>query len=123
MAIEGAEARHLALHGRRRYGPALPSLAGAELGNELGQLGVRDLERRVAVPLQPDPELLEVGAVGLERVARQAPLELEVREEVEDEIAERTRRGMRRGGGHRPSRSARASALLGRASRRSAADA
>ena len=37
-------------------------------------------------PLQEGPELQQVGAVGLERVARQAPLELQVGQEVEHQL-------------------------------------
>jgi hypothetical protein len=43
------------------------------------------------VPLQEPPVLEQVGAVGLERVARQAALELEVGEEIEQQVLERAR--------------------------------
>ena len=43
----------------------------------------------MAAAAQPLAELQQVGAVGLERVARQAALELEVGEEVEQQVLER----------------------------------
>ena len=46
-----------------------------------------------AAAVQERAELQQVRAVGLERVARQAPLELEVREEVEHVVLERARLG------------------------------
>ena len=59
--------------------------------DESAQLGVSDRERIVAAAPQPVAELQQVGAVGLERVARQAALELEVGEEVEQQVLERVR--------------------------------
>ena len=52
-----------------------------------------DVQRVVAVGIQVGAELQQIGAVGLQRVARQASLELEVGEEVEHQLLERARRG------------------------------
>src|SRR5205823_14787750 len=82
VAVEGTQAGDLALDGGRRRRPPSPLLPGAELRDEVRELVVADLQRREVVLRQPGPELLEVGAVGLQRVARQAALELEVGEEV-----------------------------------------
>ena len=47
---------------------------------------MRDAEGVGAARLQMAAELLQVGAVGIERVARETALELEVGEEVEHEV-------------------------------------
>ena len=49
------------------------------------------LEREgvAARPLQVGAQLEQVGAIGLERVAREPPLELQIGEEVEHEVLER----------------------------------
>src|SRR4051794_10183693 len=85
MAVERAQAGDLALE-RRRLGRRLAVAAERELGDEPGQAGVVERERVAARAPQPVAELEEVGAVRLERVARQAALELEVCEEVEHEV-------------------------------------
>jgi hypothetical protein len=87
VPVEGAQAGDLALQ-RRRLGARLALAARRELGDELGEPGVVELQRIAARALQPLAELQEVGAVGLERVAREPALELEVGEEVEDEVLE-----------------------------------
>ncbi len=86
VAIERAQAGDLALE-RRRRDRRLLAVARGEAGDEARQVGVRDRERVAAV--QVVAELEQVAAVGLERVARQAALELEVGEEVQDEVLER----------------------------------
>ena len=48
---------------------------------------VADLQGIEAAPLEELPELEQIGAIRLERVAREPALELEVGEEVEDELA------------------------------------
>jgi len=70
----------------------------AEVDEDLGVEGPAGLDdlaqapdgRRVELVAEEErAELQQVGAVGLERVARQAALELEVREEVEHVVLER----------------------------------
>jgi hypothetical protein len=85
MAVEAAQAGGLALERRRGRGRAL-AVAGGQRGQELGDLGVPDLDRADAALLQEGPELEQVRPVGVQRVARQAPLELEIREEVEHQV-------------------------------------
>ena len=85
MAVEGAQARDLALE-RRGLGGRLALAAVGELGDELREPGVVEAQQVAPGPAQPLAELQEVGAVGLERVAREPAFELEVREEVEDEV-------------------------------------
>ena len=85
MAVEGAQAGDLALQ-RRRLGGRLAVAPVGELGDELGEPGVVERQRVAPGPAQPFAELQQVGAVGLERVARQPALELEVGEEVEHEV-------------------------------------
>ena len=95
VAVEGAQAGDLALQRRRldraggrrrRWRARTRSRRGrrgrAPSGSRPGALEVR-------------AELQQVGAVGLERVARQAALELEVGEEVEHEVLERLGSGRR----------------------------
>ena len=85
MAVEGAQARDLALQ-RRGLGGRLALAPVGELGDELGEPGVVEAQRVAPGPAQPVAELQQVGAVGLERVAREPALELEVGEEVEHEV-------------------------------------
>ena len=87
MAVEGAQAGDLALHRGVGHGRALAVTAG-ELGHEGGEVGVLELERVLARLLQVRAELQQVRAVGLERVAGEPALELEVGEEVEHEVLE-----------------------------------
>jgi hypothetical protein len=99
VAVEGAQARGLALQRRRGDGRAVV-VPGGELGGEGGEVGVGDGERVEPAAAQPGAVLEQVGAIGLERVARQPPLELEVGEEVEQQVLERLRPGRRRRDGH-----------------------
>src|SRR3954447_25081592 len=85
MAVEGAQARDLALQ-RRGLGARLVAAALGELGDELVEPGVVEVEGVAPRALEPVPELQQVGAVGLERVAGEPALELEVGEEVEHEM-------------------------------------
>ena len=102
VAVERAQAGHLALdRGRGDRGPA--GLAVGQLGDEFRELAMRDLQGADPLPLQEGAVLGQVRAVGLERVARQPPLQLQVGQEVERQVGERPRRGrMDGGGGHAP---------------------
>jgi hypothetical protein len=88
VAMEGAQAGHLALQ-RGRGHRRLLTVSGGQRGDEAGEVGMRDRER--VAPVQVRAVLQEVRAVGLERVAREPALELQVREEVEHEVLERFR--------------------------------
>ena len=78
VAVEGAQAGGLALQRRGRDGRALVA-AGGELVEEAGEVRrARRRARRRPRALEVGAELQQVGAVGLERVARQPALELEV---------------------------------------------
>ena len=101
VPVEGAQAGDLALQRRGRGGRASLPAAG-ELVREGGQVGVRDVQRIVLRAREPLAVLQEVGAVGLERVARKAALELEVGEKVEQQVLERLRCGRRSDDGHGP---------------------
>jgi hypothetical protein len=54
---------------------------------------VTRLQRVDPDAVEVGPELEEVGAIRVERVARQTALELQVREEVQDEMSEGPRPG------------------------------
>jgi hypothetical protein len=69
--------------GGRRRGAAAGS---AERGEEVLDLRPLRPNRRQAVLVQEPPVLEQVGAIRLERVARQAALELEVGEEIEQQV-------------------------------------
>ena len=99
VAVERAQAGGLALDRRGRDGRALRA-AGRQLGEKAGELGVAERRRVEAVAREEVAELQQVGAVGLQRVARQAALELEVGEEVEHVVLERARGGCWAGDGH-----------------------
>jgi hypothetical protein len=92
MAVEGAQARDLALQrgGRRRLAILV---AGGEVGDEVREVGVGGDQRVRVGAAQVCSQLLEVRPVGLERVAREAAFELEVGQEVEQEVLERLGRG------------------------------
>jgi plasmid stabilization system protein ParE len=90
VAVERAQARGLALDRRRRDGRALRP-AGAQLREEAGQLGVPERRRVEVLAREDGAELQQVGAIGLQRVARQAALELEVGQEIEHVVLERAR--------------------------------
>ncbi len=66
--------------------------AAGELGDERRQVGLRGLLGAQAAPLQKGAELLQVGAISLERVARKPALELEVGEEIAHQALGRARR-------------------------------
>jgi hypothetical protein len=97
VAVEGAQAGGLALQ-RRRGDRRAVVVALREVGEEAGEVRVLGVEDVDALALEVGPELQQVGPVGLQRVARQAPLELEVAEEVEDVVLE----GADGEGGHGP---------------------
>ena len=82
VAVEGAQARGLALQRGGRHRRAALA-AGRQLGQEGAEVGVLDVDDVDAATAEEGPELQQVGAIGLERVARQPALELEVGEEVE----------------------------------------
>jgi hypothetical protein len=97
VAVERAQARRLALQRRRRDGRAVAALL-AQLLQEAGEIRVLGIEHVHPAASEVEAELQEVGPVGLERVARQPALELEVCEEVEHLVLEAGRR--RLGDGH-----------------------
>ena len=84
VAVERAQAGGLAVDrgGRRRRA----AVALGQLGEEVADVGGGGDRRLGAAGLEEAPELEQVAAVRLERVARQAALELEVGEEVEHEV-------------------------------------
>jgi hypothetical protein len=88
MAVEGAQAGDLALERGRRHRRAILG-PGRQVGDEVGQVAVAGLQGVLAGLTQVGAELEQVGPVGLERVARQAALELEVGQEVEQQVLER----------------------------------
>ena len=65
-----------------------PAVAGREVGEELGDVGRPHRERVGFVRGEELAVLEQVGAVGVQRVAREAALQLQVGEEVEDEALE-----------------------------------
>ena len=65
-----------------------PALAGRQLGEEVGDVGWPRRQRVELVRGEVLAVLEEVGAVGVEGVAGEAALELQVGEEVEDEALE-----------------------------------
>ncbi len=82
MPVEGAQAGHLAPErGRRRRCRPF-----GELGQERRQIPMARLQGAHPAALEEGAELEEIRAVGLERVARQAPLELQIGEEVERQM-------------------------------------
>ena len=78
VAIEGAQASELALKRRR---------GGREGVQKPGEVAVTCREQADIPILQEGIELEQIRAVGRERVAREAPLQLQVRQEVEDQPA------------------------------------
>src|SRR5271157_6523212 len=92
MAVEGAQAGHLAPERGRRRGRR----SFGELGQERRQIAVARLKRAHPAAVEEGAELEEIRAVGLERVARKSPLELEIGEEVERQMLDpEPRRGLR----------------------------
>ncbi len=64
------------------------AVAGRQVGEEVGDIGPLGL-RGAAVALGQEGAVLEqIGSIGRERVVRQAPLEFQVREEVEHQRLE-----------------------------------
>ena len=99
VLVEGAQASGLAVDRRRRAGG--PPLPRRQLGEEVGDVGAARLQRIPFVGGEVFPVLEQVGAVGVEGVAGEAPLQLQVGEEVEDEgleagLGARFGRGARR---------------------------
>jgi hypothetical protein len=98
VPVEGPQARGLALQrrgGRRR--PAVRPTRG-QLVQEARQLGVAGLERVDLLAREVGAVLQQVGPVRLERVARQAALELQVGQEVQQLVLEAGRPAGRDGG-------------------------
>ncbi len=87
VAVERAQARDLALQrgGRHRRLAVAPV---GQLGHERRQVARSDLERVAVAAGQEHPELLQVGAVGLQGVARQAALELQGSQELQGQVGE-----------------------------------
>ncbi len=85
VAIEGAQARHLA----RERGRRSRRRRKRQLGQKRGKVAVAGLDGAQAAAVQELAEREQVRAVGVERVARQPPLELEIGEKVEEEMLER----------------------------------
>jgi len=99
VTVERAQARDLALErGGRGSRPLVVS--GRELGHERRQVDAGRRERVDGAPRQEVAELLQIGAVGLQRVARQPTLQLEVGEEVERQFGDAASRSTDLGGGH-----------------------
>ena len=86
MTIEGPQRGGLALDGRAGGGRAAVPLR--QLGQEIGDVSRRCVLGRPAAPAEEHAELEQVGAVGLEGVARHAPFQLQVGEEIEHQLAE-----------------------------------
>jgi hypothetical protein len=94
VAIEGAQAGGLAADGGRRApGAAAVSLrvrgdSRRQVGEEVSDVGALDRGRGAPAGADEGAELQEVGPVGVEGVAGQSALELEVGEEVEHQRLE-----------------------------------
>ena len=65
-----------------------PPVAARQLGEEVRDVRGLGVLRPTSALRQEGAELEQVGTVGLQRVARHPPLELEVREEVEHQLLE-----------------------------------
>src|SRR5437588_1872040 len=87
MAIEGAQTGDLARKRGRAHGRPLIR-SGGEPGEELGDVTVAGGGGLQAPAIEEAPELEQVRAVGLERVPRQSPLQLQIGEKVEDQWAD-----------------------------------
>ena len=86
VLVERAQAGGLAVDGRGRAGRA--AVAGRQVGEEVCDVGRPRLQRVEAVGGEVLPVLEEVGAVGVQGVAGEAALQLQVGEEVEDQALE-----------------------------------
>src|SRR5206468_1660558 len=64
-------------------------VAARQVGEEVGHVGARGGDWRHVARVEEAAVLEQVGAVGLERVARQPALELQVRQEIEHQVLER----------------------------------
>jgi hypothetical protein len=89
VAVEGAQRRGLAVDGGGRGARAV--VAGHQAGQVVGEVGAGGVEDGQSPLGEEAAHLQEVGAVGLERVAREAALELEVGQEVEHQMLEHRR--------------------------------
>src|ERR1700710_2600807 len=91
MPVERAQAGDLAL---RRRGRERSSIAPSRhLGDEVGQIGRDNGQRIEALPGlaaagEERAELLQIGAVGLQRVARQPTFELQRPEELKRQLGQ-----------------------------------
>ena len=88
VLVERAQAGRLAVDRRRRARRALVTVAGRQLGEELGDVERRRVGRADVALGEKAPVLEKVGAIGGEGVVGQPALELEVGEEVEDQRLE-----------------------------------
>src|SRR6476646_5396835 len=86
VLVEGAQAGGLAVDGRGGEGRA--PLPRRQLGEEVGDVGAARLQRVAVVGAEVFAVLEQIGPVGVEGVAREAALQLQVGEEVEDEALE-----------------------------------
>ena len=85
MPVEGAQARRLAMDRRRRAGRSAVPVSLRELREEVREIA-RPRVGGVSLAFGQEPaELEQVRPVGRERVAGETALELEMREEVEDQ--------------------------------------
>ena len=98
MAVERAQAGGLAVD--RGGGGWRLAIALRETGEEVRDVGARGARRRLSTSVEEAPELEQVRSVGLQRIARQPALELEVGEEVEHQMLERLVLRGSRGDGH-----------------------
>ncbi len=94
VAVERAQAGGLAAD-RRRRARRPPGVAfgvrgrsGREVGEEVGDVGALDRDRVAPARMQEGAELEQIGPVGVERVAGETALELEVGEKVEHQRLE-----------------------------------
>jgi hypothetical protein len=99
VTVERAQARDLALDGRRRHGrPVGP--AARQLGHELVEVAALHRERGDALAVEERPNCTRSDRYASSVLRREPALEIEVRQEVEHELVERPRGGMAGSGGH-----------------------
>src|SRR5215218_4783142 len=82
VLVEGTQAGGLAMDRRRRAGGA--AFAGRQLGKEVGDVGGARLQRVAFVRREVFPVLEQVGAVGVQGVAGETSLQLQVGEEIQE---------------------------------------
>jgi hypothetical protein len=87
VLVEGAQAGGLAVDRRGRAG-TVALVARRQVGEELGDVRGAHGERVHLVGGEELAVLVQVGPVGVQRVAREAALELQIGEEVEDQSRE-----------------------------------